>query len=75
MLENPYAYWFVMIAATYIAWFLTYLIFPEEHQWVPSVLGVIALGATLVYMYMVLIPLFILITFFVIVPLLQYHKR
>lgn len=75
MLSNPYAYWFLIIAATYIAWLLTYLFLPAKHQWIPSVLGVIALFGTWVYMYMVLIPLFIIITFFVIVPLFQYHKR
>ncbi len=75
ILSNPYAYWFVIIAAIYIAWLLTYLLLPNKHQWIPSILGVIALCATWVYMYMVLIPLFILATFFLILPMMQYHKR
>ncbi|RLA41896.1 MAG: hypothetical protein DRQ64_01080 [Gammaproteobacteria bacterium] len=75
LLTNPYGFWLLVIVANYIIWMLTYLFFPERHQWIPSVLGVTALLSTWVYMYMVMIPLFILISFFVIVPLLQYHKR
>jgi hypothetical protein len=69
---NPYITWFWVIAGIYLAWFFAWA---EDCYELHMILRCVALVSTLIYMYAVIIPLYLLAVCFVIVPLWQYHKK